>query len=119
MGAEHEGNGENLMAILRMDGIDVDTALWIEPRLALFMQRQEFWGVRRKKIEREIAAYEIVLKKYCMPTQTPDPRGIAHTKAYLYLLKQTKRNILTEFLTFFQNVFFSHHSDSQEVGYPC
>ncbi|HEX4426773.1 MAG TPA: hypothetical protein VH079_15345 [Terriglobales bacterium] len=107
------------MAVLRMDGIDVDTAVWIEPRLAAFMRREEFWGVRRKKIEQEIAAYETVLKKYCEPRQTPDPRGIAHTKAYLYLLKQARRNILTEFLTFFQKIVFSHRNDTQEIGYRC
>jgi len=79
------------MPMLRMDGIEVDTTRWIDSRLQFFRNREELWVVRLGKIDREIVAFQTVLKQFCEPRQAFDPRGIAHAKAYLYVLSEMKK----------------------------
>lgn len=85
------------MSKLVVDGVEIDTSVWIDAHIARFKDKREIWAVRRENLRREIADYEQVLANFgaVVPSDAP---GEAHTKAYLAALKQTQEALKDEFL---------------------
>lgn len=84
------------MSKLVVDGIEIDTSIWIDAQIARFTDKNEIWAVRRQKLLKEITDYEQVLANFVVAVPRDVP-GEAHTKAYLAALKQTHDALLKEF----------------------
>ena len=84
------------MSKLIVDGVVIDTSVWIDAHVARFTDKNEIWAVRRQTLLKEIADYEQVLANFVVAVPRDAP-GEAHTKAYLAALKQTNDALLKEF----------------------
>jgi len=83
------------MSIVIVDGIEIDTTIWIDAHIAGFKHQNEYLGTRRKRLSKEIADYKVVLHNY--GTERPhDPHGEAHTKAYLEELERLDEELADE-----------------------
>ncbi len=84
------------MSKLLVDGVEIDSTIWIDPHIARFKDKNEVWAVRRENLHREIVNYEAVLQSFktVVPSDTP---GEAHTKAYLAALRRTESELMDEF----------------------
>jgi hypothetical protein len=81
---------------LIVDGVEIDTSVWIDAHIARFTDKTEIWACRRQKLLKEIADYEQVLANFVVAVPRDAP-GEAHTKAYIAALKQTHVALLKEF----------------------
>ena len=78
-----------------VDGIEIDSSIWIDAHIARFKDRNSVWAIRRRSLLEEIANYEVVLKNF--GTVVPsDAFGEAHTKAYLAALRRTQQELTDE-----------------------
>ena len=68
------------MSKLFVDGVEIDSTIWIDAHIAQFKDKNEVWAVRRENLRREIVDYESVLKSFSTAVPS-DVRGEAHTKS--------------------------------------
>ncbi len=87
-----------MMTKVFVDGIEIDSTLWIDTHIARFKDRNAVWAVRHEALLKEIADYEGVLENFRAPERYPDAPGEAHTKAYLAALRQTEKELMDEIL---------------------
>jgi len=83
------------MAIVIVDGIKIDTTLWIDPQTARFRDQSEPLNTRRKKLSKEIVRAKAERKD----GERKNPRDIhfeAHAKAYLGELERIEKELADE-----------------------
>jgi seryl-tRNA synthetase len=83
------------VAELIVDGIKIDTTIWIDSQIARFQDQSEAIGIRRKSLSKEIARSKAELQEQ----QTAIPRDIhgeAHAKAYIGELERLERELTDE-----------------------
>lgn len=83
------------MTMLIVDGIRIDTTIWIDAHVAKFKDSSIPWAFRRHELVKEIADYQVVLRNFgtTIPHDVP---GEAHTKAYLMALEQADKALMNE-----------------------
>jgi hypothetical protein len=83
------------MAVVVVDGIEIDTTTWIDEHVARFKDQGDSLGARSSKLATEIANYRRVLENY--GKQIPrDAYGEAHVKGYLQELERAEKELANE-----------------------
>ena len=80
------------MALVVVDGIEIDTANWIDAHIAKFKDQNEPLGTRGKLLSKEIAMRKSDLRNF----NAHDPQGRAHLKAYLQELERLDKELTDE-----------------------
>jgi hypothetical protein len=80
------------MTIVIIDGIEIDTANWIDANVARFKNENEHLGERQALVLKEIE-----MRKSDLQVFNPgDLRGQAHLKAYIQMLEQLDKDLAGE-----------------------
>ncbi|HUY80641.1 MAG TPA: hypothetical protein VMU92_02860 [Acidobacteriaceae bacterium] len=78
-----------------VDGVEIDSEIWIDGRIATFKNQKESRTVRLAALKKEIDAYESSLTNFGLGGRDDAPAE-AHTKAYIAALKQAAQEIGNE-----------------------
>ena len=83
------------MAELTVDGIKIDTTIWIDSQIARFQDQSKAIGIRRKSLSKEITRSKAELQE--RETTIPrDTHGEAHAKAYIGELERLEKELTDE-----------------------
>jgi len=80
------------MAIVILDGIRIDTTIWIDAHIAAFKDQNEPLGTRSTLLSKEIAMRKSDLQKF----NAHDSQGQAHLKAYIQELERVAKELARE-----------------------
>jgi hypothetical protein len=83
------------MTVVIVDGIKIDTTIWIDSQIARFQDQSKAIGIRRKSLSKEIARSKAALqeRKTTIPRDIP---GEAHAKAYIGQLERLDKELADE-----------------------